>query len=677
MAPSSQRNACLSCRQRKLKCDRQQPCANCIARSVDCAEQDLPPNRAVKRPLPQEANCSALSSILSRLDQIETYLSPTKRSKHVSISTPIGKQLNAIRFNVPSVSQPQEPASNNVAESMTLEDQMQATKYSVNDSFLVSFMMIILHIALCFNSYQYRALTHELSISISADYKSQKTIEPRYIQLPPKWETMRLFQVYFQYLGHVQNIIYEPHARILVDEAYDQIVNISATTAPRGLALMLSVIALATILEPVDGNLTSAIAILKERLVLFAAYIRMAMDCLEQHRRRADHTLENVQALILLSFGIHHTETFSPRYRVLLAEAIAVSHSLGLHVVDRVPIRRGHSKVDGDPVTQEIKRRVWWYLVATDWASSKAEGTSGATYLIQPNLISTNLPKHINDTDINNPEYKERPLSEPTTMSYNIQRIKVAEIVRCISDLMPHDPGEASCELILTLDAKMESLLCELPDFFKAELAESEETKQIDQSYPHIPVQRLLINLLTNIFRCGLHFPYLPGRVNKTLHAFSRQASLKAARVVLSSQRGMSMTDMSHSADFMKIQGTIFHMFIGALVLTTDICCNQDGQTQLSELMEVLKKLDNVKDHSKMAAKLLDVLTQLLVTYGIWSPSTTVYTYTEDVTPLDYDTSGHEGPRVDSLDMPFPFDELWETYIGQPCGLDMLDVLDA
>ncbi|KAK2682137.1 Zn(2)-C6 fungal-type DNA-binding domain [Fusarium oxysporum f. sp. vasinfectum] len=659
MAPSSQRNACLSCRQRKLKCDRQQPCANCIARSVDCAEQDLPPNRAVKRPLPQEANCSALSSILSRLDQIETYLSPTKRSKHVSISTPIGKQLNAIRFNVPSVSQPQEPASNNVAESMTLEDQMQATKYSVNDSFL------------------YRALTHELSISISADYKSQKTIEPRYIQLPPKWETMRLFQVYFQYLGHVQNIIYEPHARILVDEAYDQIVNISATTAPRGLALMLSVIALATILEPVDGNLTSAIAILKERLVLFAAYIRMAMDCLEQHRRRADHTLENVQALILLSFGIHHTETFSPRYRVLLAEAIAVSHSLGLHVVDRVPIRRGHSKVDGDPVTQEIKRRVWWYLVATDWASSKAEGTSGATHLIQPNLISTNLPKHINDTDINNPEYKERPLSEPTTMSYNIQRIKVAEIVRCISDLMPHDPGEASCELILTLDAKMESLLCELPDFFKAELAESEETKQIDQSYPHIPVQRLLINLLTNIFRCGLHFPYLPGRVNKTLHAFSRQASLKAARVVLSSQRGMSMTDMSHSADFMKIQGTIFHMFIGALVLTTDICCNQDGQTQLSELMEVLKKLDNVKDHSKMAAKLLDVLTQLLVTYGIWSPSTTVYTYTEDVTPLDYDTSGHEGPRVDSLDMPFPFDELWETYIGQPCGLDMLDVLDA
>ncbi|KAF5539450.1 hypothetical protein FMEXI_8939 [Fusarium mexicanum] len=639
MAPGAQRNACLSCRQRKLKCDRKQPCTNCIARSVECTEQDLPPNRAVKRSLPQQSDSSTLSSILLRLDQIEDCLSSKKRSKNVVISTPIGDQLNAIRFNVPSVSQTQDPASND-AESMPPEDQMQATKYSVNDSFL-------------------------------------KIIEPRHIQLPPKWETMRLFQVYFQYLGHVQNIIYEPHARTLINEAYDKIVNVSATTAPRGLASILSVIALATILEPVDGDLNTAIPILKERLGLFATYIRMAMDCLEQHRRRGDHTLENVQALILLSFGIHHTETFSPRYRVLLAEAVAVSHSLGLHVVDRTSVRRGHFKVDADPITQEIKRRVWWYLTATDWASSKAEGTSGATYLIQPNLISTNLPRHLNDDDLNSSGHKERPLSEPTTMSYNLQRVKVAEVVRCISDLMPHDPSEASCELILSLDAKLESLLYELPDFFKAELGESEETKQIDRNYPHIPMQRLLINLLINIFRCGLYFPYLPGHINKALHEFSRQASLKAARAVLSSQRGMSMVDMLHSADFMKIQGTIFHMFIGALVLTTDICCNQDGQTQLSELVEVLKKLDHVKDHSKMAAKLLDILTQLLVSYGIWSPSTTISTYTEDVTSLDFGLCGSKGQGLDSLDVPLSFDELWETYIEQPGGLDMLDILEA
>ncbi|KAF4334981.1 hypothetical protein FBEOM_11178 [Fusarium beomiforme] len=658
MAPGSQKNACLSCRQRKLKCDRQQPCANCLSRSVECTEQALPPpSRAVKRPSTQEPDSSTLSSILSRLDQIETYLSPTKRSRHDSVSTPIGDQLNTIRFNTPGfVSRTQEPPSNNAAESMLPEDQMQATNYLVNDTFLR------------------RALMHDLSISISADYRSQKAIEPRHIQLPPKWETMRLFSVYFHYLGQIQNIIYEPHARLLVDEAYDHVVNVSATTAPRGLALILAVIAMATILEPVDGTLATAVPIFKERLKVFANYIRASMDCLEQHRRRADHTLENVQALIIVSFGIYHTETFSPRYRVLLAEAIAVSHGLGLHALDRVPTRRTNRQLEADPVTLEVKRRVWWYLAATDWYSAKAEGTSGLPYLIQPKLISTNLPKHINDDDLSSPECKEKPLSEPTSMSYYLQRLKVAEVIRCISDQTPRDPSEASCELILSLDAKLEALLCELPDFFKIELAESKETRHIDQAYHYIPMQRLLVNLVINLFRCGLHLPYLPGRANKTLHAFSRQASLKAARVVLSTHRGMGVTDMSHSADFMKIQGTIFHMFVGALVFTTDICCNQargqDGETQYSELISVLKQLDNTKGHSQMAAKLLDVLTELLIKYGIWSPSTTISTYNENETLLNAGLMGD-----DDLDIPFPFDELWETYIEHPLGLDMMDVL--
>ncbi|KAG9257427.1 uncharacterized protein F5Z01DRAFT_388308 [Emericellopsis atlantica] len=665
MAPGLQRNACLSCRQRKLKCDRQHPCANCIARSIECTEQLLPaPSRALKRPLPQEPDPATLSSILSRLDQIESYLGPAQDSRHVSVSLPIGNQLNTIRFNVPnSIPKTQEPSDKPIIGLMSSEDHMQATQYSVNDSFLR------------------QALMHELSISISQDYKSQTTTKPRHIQLPPKWETLRLFGVYFRYLGQVQHIIYEPHARTLVDEAYDQVVNVSATTAPRGLALILSVIAFATILEPVNGDLATAIPILKERLGIFATYIRSSMDCLEQHRRRIDHTLESVQALILVGFGIYHIEAFSPRYRVLLAEAIAVSHSLGLHAVDLASASRGHQRVETDSVTQEMKRRVWWYLAATDWASSKAEGSSGVTYLVHPKLINTNLPKHINDDDLGKLDLNERPISEPTSMSYNLQRLKTAEVARCISDLMPHDPSEASCELILSLDAKLESLLCELPDFFKIEWKDSQETQRIDEAHPYIPLQRLLANLLINIVRCGLHFPYLSGRANKSLHAFSRQASLKAARAVLSSHRGMSMADMSHSADFMKIQGTIFHIFVGALVLAADICCNQqcgqDGETQYSELMAVLKQLDDVKGHSQMAARLLDVLTQLLIKYRIWSPSATISTYEEGVTPL-HDVSLRDAELgIDDLEMVFPFDELWETFVERPSGFNVLDILEV
>ena len=78
------------------------------------------------------------------------------------------------------------------------------------------------------------------------------------VQLPPKKETLQLFQVYFDHIGPFQHIIYEPHSRDLIDEVYPQVVHGSTTTAPRGLALMLSVISIAMVLEPVYGNLEVA-----------------------------------------------------------------------------------------------------------------------------------------------------------------------------------------------------------------------------------------------------------------------------------------------------------------------------------------------------------------------------------------------------------------------------------
>ncbi|KAF5005142.1 hypothetical protein FDECE_8399 [Fusarium decemcellulare] len=445
---------------------------------------------------------------------------------------------------------------------------------------------------------------------------------------------------------------------------------------------MLSVNAIATILEPVEGDLEGVLPIIKERLKVCAVYMRSAMDCLEQHRRRMDHTLENVQAMIVLQFLINHIEAFSPRYRSLLAEAIAVSHNLGLHLLDSTTAKRRAPQDEAYSITQEIKRRVWWYLTATDWLVAMAEGPLDAVYLVQPRLITSKIPRHINDDDLGNPIVKERPLSEPTTMSYFLHRLKIAEVARCISDIIPHDPNDATLEMTVSLDSKLETLIQELPVFFRIELANSEETKLIDQMHPYIPIQRLLINLMTNLIRCKLHFPYLSGNPNKSLHSFSRTASLKAARQVLSAHRGMRTPNISHSADYMKVHGTVVHMFMGALILATDLCCNQplgeDRERQSSELMEALKQLDGIKQHSQIAAKLLEDLTQLLIKYGVWSPSTTVSTNSEgglapNLESLDWFGDGQMG--MQDSDAPLLFSDLWETFVEQPSALDMIDIL--
>lgn len=114
--------------------------------------------------------------------------------------------------------------------------------------------------------------------------------------------------------------------------------------------------------------------ILKERLKTSAVYVRAALDCLEQHRRTMNHTLEGVQAIIVLQFLINHIEPLSPRYRALFAEAVMASHCLGLHRLDSAADGAGQSQDGMDPIAQEMKRRVWWYLTATDWMVSMVEG---------------------------------------------------------------------------------------------------------------------------------------------------------------------------------------------------------------------------------------------------------------------------------------------------------------
>ena len=239
---------------------------------------------------------------------------------------------------------------------------------------------------------------HNVCISISADSQLQHNSDSYQIQLPPKWEVFRSFQLYHDYVGQFQHIIYEPHFRNLTEEVYYQVTNVSTTTAPRGLALILSIVAIANILEPLQGSLDTVIPILKDRLRICAVYIRSSMDCLEQHRRRMNHTLENVQAMLILQFLINHIESFSPRYRALLSESIVVSHSIGLHLIDSKVAKRNMSQNETDPITQEMKRRVWWYLTAMDWMVSMAQGKDrplGASVelLTQRRAIRSSLPR--------------------------------------------------------------------------------------------------------------------------------------------------------------------------------------------------------------------------------------------------------------------------------------------
>lgn len=95
------RYACLSCRQRKLKCDRKQPCSNCTARSVECKQQEFQSNRIISGAIRKTYDeTPALSSILSRLDRIEAYIQRSQKEDDGHISKPTIKKKDIASVRV-------------------------------------------------------------------------------------------------------------------------------------------------------------------------------------------------------------------------------------------------------------------------------------------------------------------------------------------------------------------------------------------------------------------------------------------------------------------------------------------------------------------------------------------------------------------------------------------------
>ena len=86
------------------------------------------------------------------------------------------------------------------------------------------------------------------------------------------------------------------------------------------------------------------------------------MDVLKSGQNGPALALETVQGIILLSFVLSNTEGVSLRYRSLLSTGLLLSRELGLHRIDHES-----NAATANTIRAEIGRRVWWYLVATDW----------------------------------------------------------------------------------------------------------------------------------------------------------------------------------------------------------------------------------------------------------------------------------------------------------------------
>jgi hypothetical protein len=181
--------------------------------------------------------------------------------------------------------------------------------------------------------------------------------------LPPKEEASLLMSHYISYIDPLQHVVYIPHIRALMDSVYLHMEQ-GVPVVHSHVALVLSIFANSAAL--ISGNVGGLQHLFQGSDPYQAAIIwaNAALEVLEFSRRTASSSLEDIQASILTGFLLYHMEGYTARSRYLFVGTIATSRDLCLHKIDAPT---NPPSPYSNSLDTELKRRVWWHVVATDW----------------------------------------------------------------------------------------------------------------------------------------------------------------------------------------------------------------------------------------------------------------------------------------------------------------------
>lgn len=247
-------------------------------------------------------------------------------------------------------------------------------------------------------------------------------------------------------------------------------------------------------------------------------------------------------------------------------------------------------------------------------------GSPGETvYQTNPRQMIVNKPRNINDVDLlTGSQFPEPPLSQPSEMSYFLQRIRLAEIARSIAD---HDAmavsGSAKLSYyahVMAMDVELDQMIHDIPPFFN--LGIYDRCSPSDRG--DVFIQAHLLNTIMHTQRCKLHLGYLTSRPNRTSPAYasSWEACLKSAREINRAEKQLERTGHPFVLIRRRLSGIMYGAFMASVVVLMNACVNGSGsggdEACRSEAAEALRVVEEARGYSPVAATLYDSLSQVL-----------------------------------------------------------------
>ncbi|KAL2841581.1 hypothetical protein BJY01DRAFT_257013 [Aspergillus pseudoustus] len=585
--------SCHFCRSRKLRCSRRFPCPNCTSRGIPCELYASQPAEIHFEENSNKAPGSITADILARLQTLENIV--LHKDKH--ISTP-ESDLTPDSLLAQSRSIWGEQNATEDARWLQLECSIQSMSSAVKPDEAE------------FRECPIRQIKVGVSVTVQGSLTAPSEDVTKTFWVPLYQESRCLVEKYVEDLTYLVHVIHIPSVRAMVDHLYRDI-HMQKRPNSSHVALLSSIIA-NTLYSWTRRDSEKWISLPVEDANRGAfTWLKSTLDLLDYASQMSGDTLEGTQARIIVSSLMCNLEGVSPRYRSLLLTAITSARELGLHKIDYHGDLAIKDIQSSGTVEAEIGRRVWWYLAATDWVLSQWEGPLKGTYTVSPRHMLVKKPSNIDDTDLTDiTPTVERPMEYPTYVSYTLQRIRLGELCRELTDNTSIFGSEKlNYDVVLEYDKKTNDYIGGFPGFFQLEGGSSKDIEYLNPNVtPGVLTQRYILNTLAYAHRCRLHLPYFArGSVNPS-YIYSRQICLEAARAVIGAERIFEKESTSFVRTRFRFAGSMHCLSVAIIVFVLDVCLYKDERQEeerKKEAADACAILQKAKNDSSIAARLL------------------------------------------------------------------------
>ncbi|KAM0810362.1 putative C6 zinc finger domain [Seiridium cardinale] len=415
-----------------------------------------------------------------------------------------------------------------------------------------------------------------------------------------------------------------------------------------------------------------------------------ALDVLDHSQRNSSGCMEDIQACILMSYVTYHIDGPSARGRLLATTATSIARDLRLHRLDA----NGEDpmNIETNPrvlIEQEVKRRVFWHIAATDWLHATISGPQEGMYFIHPSHVKVKLPRDCNDEEIAfggmNDAMGE---PQPTSMAFYLARVKLAHLCREMADTMPLETAklmQIPYEHIINLDNRYVEFLSSLPFFLRFDVDSRGKSKTLETIYPNIPIMRYCITTAAHSRRFRLHQKFLLRITSDRRYGYSRRACLESARVVLQAyaDSGKATDSPSAATSTARMAMALHYTHLALTVMVMDLCFNQneaDADERKAEVGDVMRALELERHISPLLDQSLNSLNDILQKHSVQlldpvasgtdrSLDSGRVNASDETSPL-HPAPLEEGINEDWLNMYPSFNEVWQTANQTEMGFD-------